>query len=84
MSSANVFTDQLKLEERKKDLEEKELKEKLELSEKIEKNQREKVRMKKEMKSKKKRKRESYLATVGEVRRFSQKSIFVHSTMEDF
>ena len=33
--------------------------------------------MKKEMKLKKKRKRESYLATVVEVRRFSQKSIFV-------
>ena len=35
LSSANVFTDQLKLEEKKKEFEEKELKEKPELSEKI-------------------------------------------------
>ena len=54
LSSANVFVDQLKLEERKKEFEEKKLKEKRELSEKIEKNQREKKKMKKEMKLKKK------------------------------
>ena len=37
LSSANVFADQLKLEEKTKEFEEKELKEKQELSEKIEK-----------------------------------------------
>ena len=42
LSFANVFADQLKLEERKKEFEEKELKEKQEWSRKIEKNQREK------------------------------------------
>ena len=56
LSSANVFADQLKLEERKKEFEEKELKEKQELSGKVEKNQREKKKMIKEMKLKKKEK----------------------------
>ena len=42
LSSANVFADQLKLGERKKEFEEKQLKEKQELSGKVEKNQREK------------------------------------------
>ena len=42
LSFANVFADQLKLEEKNKEFEEKELKEKQELSEKIEKSQREK------------------------------------------
>ena len=42
LSSANVFAHKLKLEERKKEFEEKELKEKQELSEKREKNKREK------------------------------------------
>ena len=42
LSSTNVFADQLKLEEKKKEFEEKELKEKQKLSEKIEKGQREK------------------------------------------
>jgi len=47
------------------------------LSEKIEKNQREKEMNEKRDEIEEKRARESYLAAVGEVRRFSQKSIFV-------
>ena len=53
LSSANIFVYQLKLEKKKKALEEKELKEKQELSEKIEKSKRKK-KLKKEMKLKKK------------------------------
>ena len=44
---------------------------------KIEKYQREKKKMKKKMMKFKKKWRDSYLATIGEVRRFSQKLIFV-------
>ena len=55
LSSANVFADQLKLEEKKKEFEEKKLKEKQELSEKIEKSQREKHREKKNEIEKKER-----------------------------
>ena len=71
LSSANVFADQLKLEERKKEFEEKELKNKM-----SEKSKRKRENEKRD-EIQEKRKRESYLAAVGEVRRFSQKSIFV-------
>ena len=57
LSSANVFADQLKLEERKKEFEEKELKEKQEWSEKVEKNQREKKKNEKRDEIEEKRKR---------------------------
>ena len=75
LSSVNVFSDQLKLEERKKKFEEKEFR-KTRVSEKIKKTQREKKKNEKRDEIEEKRERDN-LATVGEVRRFSQKSIFV-------
>ena len=60
LSSANVFSNQLKLEEIKIEFEEKELKEKPELSDKIEKNQREKKKNEKRDGIEEKRKRELF------------------------
>ena len=64
LSSANIFADQLKLDERKKEFEVKELKEKPEFSEKNEKNQREKKKKEERDEMEEKRKRESYWATL--------------------